>query len=360
MPGVRLPAELWLQIGGNLPTRADLNRLVRTSHAFHSLLLPLLYRDIILSGPFGGATDQAEHLQAIRDNLERIGAKAELVLAVRSCKLHKLEGALLEEVITFLGTLPNLSGLFLDDLTLEADQLIRLSKSWKSPVEFVSSFVRVKPIDLPPSIIKETPPKLSSLTVTSATLSQTSWRLFIQWSFSADLETLHFRNNPETLFNALFQEHIGVLPKSSFPRLKSLYLPRLPIQTHQERFFGCMPMLENLYLIPETYFPRSLKLSETPIPRLRRYEGPAINIPSLVPQRPIHHLSLYGEVPTIWGLHTSPVLNFGSTSAIRYLFCLSSIVDPLPSLQLISLLCPSLNELQLNNSSTSHLSAVSP
>ena len=282
MTGVQLPAELWLQIGGHLPT-ANLNCLVRTSHAFHSLLLPLLHRDITLTGPFGGATDQTEHLQTIRDRLERISAKSELLFAVRSCFLRKLEEPLLEEVITFLGTLPNLSRLFLDDLTLEADQLIRLSKSWRSPVKFVSFFVNIKPTDLSQSITKETPPKLSSLTVTGVCLSQTSWRFFFQWSFSANLETLIFSQYPEPMFNALFEEHIGVLPNSSFPRLKSLHLSTVPDRKIRGRFFGCMPMLENLYIITDTTFRRPFKVPETAIPRLRRYEGPVPNIISLVP-----------------------------------------------------------------------------
>jgi len=357
---VQLPAELWLQIGNHLPS-ADLSRLVRISHAFHSLLLPLLHRVVILSGPYGRPADRDERLQAIRDTLERIGAKPELVTAIRSCRLRKLEGTLLEEVITFLRTLPNLTSLFLDDLTLEVDQLIRLSKGWRPPLKFVSSYVDIKSIDLPPSIIKETPPNLSSLIVTNSTFSQTSWRLFVQWSFSAHLETLNLRPVPEPMSNALFGEHISTLPKISFPRLKSLYISRLPGREISGRFFDCMPMLENLHLTLEhAPFHRPLDISETAIPRLRRYEGEVTNIVSLIPRRPIHHLSLSGQyrLPTLWGSHASPVLNFGSTSAIRYLF-LSPAADPLPSLQLIALVCPSLYELQLSGLYPFHISAVS-
>ena len=356
---VQLPAELWLQIGGHLP-RADLSHLVRASHAFHSLLLPLLHRDIILSGPLGSTIDRAERVQAIRDSLERIGAKSELVPAVRSCTLNYLEGTLFEEVITFLGILPNLSSLFLNNLTIEVDQLIRLSKSWRSSIEFTLSYTRVKPIDLPPSIIKETPPTLSSLTITGATLFQTSWRLFVQWSFSTSLETLNFRTNREPILNALFEEHIGALPKASFPRLKSLHLSTLPDRENQERIFDCMPMLENLYLEGHTTSRRRLNISETAIPRLQRYEGLAINVLSLVPRRPVYRLRLSGqdELSTLWGPHTSPILNFGSTSTIRYLR-LPPIADPLPSLQLITLVCPSLYELRLTRPYTSHISAVS-
>jgi len=360
--GVQLPAELWLQIGSYLPT-VHLNRLVRVSRAFHSLLLPLLHRFVILYGPYAHAADRDERLQAIRDTLERIGAKPELVPAIRSCRLRKLEGALLEEVITFLGTLPNLTSLFLQELTLEVDQLIRLSKGWRSPLEFDSSFVNVKPIDLPPSIIKETPPKLLSLIVTSSALFQTSWRLFVQWSFSANLETLSLRSGPEPMFNALFEEHTSTLPKVSFPRLKSLYLSALPGRENQGRFFACMPMLENLYInlltLEHPNFHRPLDISETAIPRLRRYEGHVISILSLVPRRPIHHLNLSGQnnLPTLWGSHASPVLNFGSTSAIRFL-ALSPTADPLPYLQLIARICPSLYELQLS-CSYPRLSAVS-
>jgi hypothetical protein len=359
--GAQLPAELWLQIGGHLP-RADLNRLVRVSHAFHSLLLPLLHRTVIISGPYRGATDRDERLRSIRDNLERISAKPDLVLAIRSCKLRKLEGTLLEEVITFLGTLANLTSLFLDDLSLEADQLIRLSKGWNTPINFVSSFVEVKSIDLPPSIVKETTPNLSSLIVTNATFFQTSWRLFVQWSFSANLETLTLNNHLEPMFNALYEEHISTLPKVSFPRLKSLHLSTLPGRENQGRFFDCMPMLESLFLARDyATFQRSLNISEAAIPRLRRYEGPVINILSLAPRRPIFHLSLSGQdmLPTLWGSHASPVLNFGSSSAIRYLY-LSQTANPLPSLQLIALVCPSLYALQLPRLYTSHLSAVSP
>jgi len=359
----QLPPELWLQIGGHLLS-ADLSRLVRVSHAFHSLLLPLLHRTFIISGPYRGATDRGERLRAIRDNLERIGAKPDLVLAIRSCKLRKLEGTLLEEVITFLGALPNLTSLFLEDLTLEADQLIRLSKGWNSPIKFVSSFVEVKSIYLPPSIIKETPPNLSSLIVTSSSFFQASWRLFVQWSFSANLETLSFNTSPEPMFSALYEEHISTLPKVSFPRLKSLHLSTLPGQEKQGRFFDCMPKLENLYLARDynyAKFQRPLDISEAAIPRLRHYEGPVLNILPLVPRRPIYHLSLSGRdlLPTLWGPHAPPVLNFGSTSTIRYLY-LSQTADPLPTLQLIALVCPSLFELQLTRLHTSHLSAVSP
>lgn len=361
MMGTQLPAELWLQIGGHLP-RSDLNRLVRASHAFYSLLLPLLHKVVIISGPCRGATDRDERLLAIRDNLERIGAKPDLVLAIRSCRLRRLEGALLEVVITFLGTLPNLTSLFLDDLTLEADQLIRLSTGWNSPIEFVSSFVEVKSIDLPPSIIKETPPNLSSLIVTNSSFFQTSWRLFVQWSFSANLETLSIKTHLEPMLNALFEEHISTLPKVSFPRLKTLHLSTLARRENQGRFFACMPVLENLSLAREyTTFHRPLDISEAAIPRLRYYEGPATNILSLVPRRPICHLSLTGQdmLPTLWGSHASPVLNFGSTSAIRYLY-LSHATDPLSSVQLIALVCPSLYELQLARLYTFHLSTVSP
>src|SRR5258706_632807 len=203
--GARLPAEIWLQIGGHLPS-ADRSRLVLVSNAFHSLLLPLLHRNVIISGPYRGATDRDERLQAIRDNLERIGAKPDLVTAIRSCRLQELEGALLEEVIGFLGTLPNLASLFLNNLTFEADQLIRLSKGWRSPVKFVTSFVKVKSTDLLPSIIKEAPPNLSSLKVANSAFFQKSWRLFVQWSFSDNLETLSFESNTEPMFNALFEE----------------------------------------------------------------------------------------------------------------------------------------------------------
>jgi len=354
---VQLPAELWLQIGGHLP-RADLNRLVRTSHAFHSLLLPRLYREIVLCGPYEGAIDRAERLQAIRDRLERISEKSELVPAIRSCRLYKLEGTLLEEVITFLGKLPNLSGLFLNDLTLEAEQLIRLSKSWRSPIEFAASFITIKPFDLPPSVIKETAPNLSSLTISNAT----SWSFFVQWSFSANLETLKFGAHPEPMLDALFEEHIGALPKVSFPRLKSLCLFALPNRENQGRFFDCMPMLENLYLIPgaHTTCRRPLNLSQTAIPRLRHYDGLVTNVLSLVPRRPVQHLGLSGqdELPTLWGSHTSPVPNFGSTSAIRYLY-LQPTADPLPSLQLLALVCPSLYELRFTRPHTFRLSAVS-
>jgi hypothetical protein len=325
------------------------------------ILLPLLHRVIVISGPYERAIDRDERLRAIHYNLERISAKPELVSAIRSCKVRKLEGTLLEEVITFLGTLPNLISLFLDDLTLEVDQLIRLSKGWRSPIKFVSSFVKVKIIDLPPSIVKETPPHLSSLIVTSSTLFQTSWRLFVQWSFSANLETLSFRTPPEPMFNALFEAHISTLPNVSFPRLKSLHLSTLPGRESQGRFFDCMPMLENLYLTTEhTTFYQPLHISERAIPRLRHYEGLVINTLSLVPRRPIYYLSLSGRdtLPRLWGSRTSPVLNFGSTSAIRYLF-LSPTADPLPSLQLIARVCPSLYELRLNRLYTSHLSAVS-
>ena len=350
--GARLPAEIWLQIGGHLPS-ADLSRLVRVSDAFHSLLLPLLHRAIIISGPSRGSTDRDERLQAIRDNLRRIGAKPDLVPAIHSCKLRSLEGTLLEEVITFLGTLLNLTSLFLDDLTLEAEQLIRLSKGWRSPIKFVSSFVTVKSTDLLPSIIKEAPPNLSSLMVTNSAFPQSSWRLFVQWSFSENLETLNLTTGPGLMLNALFEEHISTLPKVSFPRLKSLHLSILPGRENQRGFFDCMPMLENLDLAREyAARRRPLDISETAIPRLRRYEGQVINLLSLVPRRPIYHLHLSGldMLPTLWESHAPPVvLNFGSTSAIRYLY-LSQNAGPLPTLQLISLVCPDRKSTRLNSS----------
>ena len=354
--GARLPAEIWLQIGGHLPS-ADLSRLVLVSNAFYSLLLPLLHRDIIISGPCRGATNRDERLQAIRDNLERIGAKPNLVQAIRSCRFQKLEGALLEKVISFLETLPNLTSLSLDDLILEADQLIRLSKGWRSPIKFATSFVKVISTDLLP-FVKEAPPNLSSLIVANTAFYQKSWRLFVQWSFSDNLETLSFRASTKRMLNALFEEHIRTLPQVSFPRLKSLYLSTLPDRENQERFFDCMPMLESLFLAHNYRVP--LAISETAIPRLRCYEGLATNILSLVPRRPIYQLSLSGldMLPTLWGSHASPVLNFGSNSAIRYLY-LSQTADPLPSLQLIALVCPSLYELQLASLYRSHLSAVS-
>ena len=358
--GARLPAEIWLQIGGHLPS-ADLSHLVRVSDAFHSLLLPLLHRVIIISGPRRGSADWDERLQAIRDNLGRIGAKPDLVPAIRSCKLRNLEGTLLEEVITFLGTLLNLTSLFLDGLTLEADQLVRLSKGWRSPIKFVSSFAMVKSTDLLPSITKEAPPNLSSLIVANSAFSQSSWRLLVQWSFSENLETLSLNTGPEQMLNALFEEHISTLPKVSFPRLKSLHLATLPGGENQRRFFDCMPMLENLDLAREYIARRQpLDISETAIPRLRRYEGQVINLLSLVPRRPIYRLRLSGldMLSTLWGSHAPPVLNFGSTSAMRYLY-LSQTADPLHSLQLIALVCPSLYELQLTLY-TSRLSAVSP
>ena len=108
---------MWLQIGGHLSS-AHLSRLVLAGNAFHSLLLLLLHRGDITSGPYRGTTDRDERLQAIHDNLERIGAKPNLVPAIRSCRLQKLEWTVLEKVISFLGTLPNLTSLFLDNLTI--------------------------------------------------------------------------------------------------------------------------------------------------------------------------------------------------------------------------------------------------
>ena len=352
---VQLPAELWLQIGGHLP-RADLNRLVRTGHALHSLLLPLLHRAIILSGPYRFATGHAKRLQSIRDTLARIGAKFELVTAIRSCTFQRVEGTLLEEAIAFLGTLPNLSSLLLKDLTLEANQLIRLSKSWRSPIEFVSDTVNVEPFDLPPSIIKGTPPNLSSLIITDVKCFYTSWRLFVQWSFSANLEIMEIGADI-IMLKALFEEHISSLPKVSFPRLKSLRLSALPGLGNQGRFFDCMPMLENLDL---TTFSQNLNISEMAIPRLRRYGGPGTVISSLVPRRPIRHLNIsWGDdLPTLWGSRTSPILNFGSTSTIRYLH-LPPTQHPLRSLQLVTVACPSLYELKLTCHRRFHFSEVS-
>jgi hypothetical protein len=362
--GVQLPVELWLQIGGHLP-RADINRLVRSNHTFHSLLLPLLHRDLRLSSPLEGASDRAERIQAIHDRLERIGAKSELAFAVRSCGLYFLGGTLLEEAITFLGTLPNLSSLLLHKVFIEADQLIRLSKSWRSPIELTFSDAKVRPADLPPSTIKETPPNLSSLTLTtSIVLPHTPWRLFVQWTFSVNLETLVFEDHHQhdLVLDALFEAHINALPKASFPRLKTLHLSRLPAREISGGIFDCMPMLENLHIAStaNTSFHRPLTISETAIPKLRRYEGSAINALSLIPRRPIDHLNLIGEgdLPTLWGSQTSPILNFGSTSAIRYLD-LPPIADPLPTLQFIALICPSLYELRLNRPDTSYIFAVS-
>ena len=244
---------------------------------------------------------------------------------------------------------------------LEAEQLIRLSKGWRSPIKFVCYFVTVKSTDLLPSTTKEAPPNLSSLMVANSAFSQSSWRLFVQWSFSENLETLNLITGPELMLNALFEEHISTLPKVSFPRLKSLHLSILPGRENQRVFFDCMPMLENLDLVREyTARRQPLDISETAIPRLRRYEGQVINLLALVPRRPIYHLRLSGldMLPTLWGSHAPPVLNFGSTSAMRYLY-LSQTADPLHSLQLIALVCPSLYELELTLY-TSHLSAVSP
>ena len=224
----------------------------------------------------------------------------------------------------------------------------------------MTSFVAVKSTDPLPSITKEALPKLSSLAVANSAFHQNSWQLLVQWSFSDNLETLSLITGPEPMLNALFEEHISALPGVSFPRLKSLHLSVLPRRENQRGFFDCMPMLENLD-ISRGYaaLRRPLDISVMAIPRLRRYEGQVVNLPSLVPRRPLYHLSLSGlyKLPTLWGSHAPPVLNFGSTSRIRYLY-LSQTGDPLPSLQLIALVCPSLYELQFTFY-TSHLSAVS-
>lgn len=341
-----LPAELWLQIADYLE-RPDLNLFSRSNRAFYSLLLPTLYRDLILHGG-------KIYSDRITQTLNQIGGDPGLSQAVRCCTLSALGPIVLDSAIVSFRSFPNLSDISLSRLSIDKNQLDQLLISIdKHPFSLKMFDVNIKvrkSSDVTQRLVYHVNgplPRFTCLSIVNNIYIGDLLPLLIYWTSTPTLEHLSYLGKSDVTTRLLNGYCTSSIP---FPRLKTLRLSTF--RNVDIECFDLMPMLEELYIFHGIGDPKTIDLPKGALPKLRHFEGTDEYVQSLAPGRPIHSLTLLSH----GGLSVS-ALNFGSLTPIRSLTFIDS-PNPLETLKIAVLSCPALHELTIRRHSPRTLTPV--